>query len=71
MASHFAPMASNTRPVTGDIRPITAAPGSRTRPDSMAEKSFMFCMYSGRTIMPPTMTMNTHMPNRVLSVNMR
>ena len=37
----------------------------------MAEKSFMFCMYSGRTIMPPTMTMNTHMPNRVLSVNMR
>ena len=37
----------------------------------MAVKSFMFCMYSGRIIMPPIMTMNTHIPRAVLRVNMR
>src|SRR5690625_1475717 len=68
--SHFAPMASKILPVTGDSNPIKTAPGKRTRPDSIAVKSLMYCMYRGRISMPPTTVMNTNIHNTVLSVNM-
>ena len=46
-ASRLAPTASKMRPVTGDMSPMRAAPGSRARPDSTAVKSLMFCMNIG------------------------
>src|SRR5699024_10731447 len=70
IANHFAPNMSKMRPVTGDMIPITTAPGNNARPESIAEKCRMFCMYNGRTVIPPIITMNTHMPRAVLSVNM-
>ena len=41
------------RPITGPSRPIAIAPGSTTRPDSVADSPSVPCRYSGSAVMVP------------------
>src|SRR5699024_5254988 len=67
----FAPYLSNNLPVSGDIAPITIAPGSSIRPDFNGEKFKTFCINSGNKVSAPIRDINTVIVIIIANVNVR